>query len=636
MRSKRFASLVLGLVTSSTLAVSAAPLVELSGRIALADGTVPTGTRVKLGVDLNRDNEISSFEALTGTVNASGSYSVAYELDPTDVDLEFISFAASLVADYEARGFDALIDDGPLPLVVTIEREGYSTITRTLSSLLDNPRVDALLTPLEQVGCRDGVCRSASGGLEISGFPGGTGIARAYAKEYDPTLHTSRFPGSFSDSRDNLLISSGFVEVDLRDASGKHVSELSKPVKVRFQANEASYKTLKDLQANSARIEVPMYSFNEVKGQWVAEPDGVLEDADGELIPESELASIKSGGYPGPVYIAFTTKHFSTFNCDEPVAVRACVKGRLVDQDGSPVAAASVSAYGVSYTGSAGTMTTGADGRFAADLLKSETANEDSDNNGKRGEQRTARLHVYGALGAFVAPVFDVPTAQGSVGGNISRCMPAACDCEDLGDVVVEFETPRACEVTVRAKYSGRSLGAKATFDAGAAIDGATLRGDLVGDVSIPVESSVGVCGGATCYASTANSDGSATFVVPVIGDSPRLELHANLNFVEGGTVHFYTGTVTVDGCARGETALSSEVEIEADHVALGNMGDFIASLGAGPSVGDGSKLDELKDPAGCGCSTVGAAGRASALGGGLLGALGLWIRRRSRRNSGV
>jgi hypothetical protein len=631
---KRALSLVLGLVSTCTFTASAAPLLELSGKVALADGAVPTGTKVKLGVDLNRDNEIQEFESLTGSANADGSYQVGYDLDPSDVDLEFIAYATEVVAKYQTDGFESLIEDGPLPLVITIEREGYSTLTRTFSSLLDNPRLDALLTPLEKIGCTDGVCRTGSGGIEISGFPGGTGIERAFAKEYDPTQDTSRFPGNFSDSGGNLLISSGFLEVDLRDSSGAHVHELPEPVKVRFQPNKVSWKTLRDLDANSSRIEVPMYSFDEVKGQWVAEPDGVLEDEDGKAIAESELAAIKSGGYTGKVFIAFSTKHFSTFNCDEPVESRACVKGRLV-KDGQPLAGISVSANGVNYTGTAGTLTTGLDGRFASDLMKSETANEDVDGNGKRGETFTAQLAATSELGIFVGAAFDAPTVQGSIGGDIATCKPASCDCLDLGDIEVTFEMPRACEVTVHATYSGKSIGAKANLAAGDALEGATLRGELMGDISMPVSATAEACGAGSCYSSVASANGTATFIVPVIGDAPEIKLHAEHYFTDSGAAHAYVGDVTIAGCARGQSKVEVTAEVEADHAALGDMGSFIDSLGAGSANDDGDGWPVPEDGAGCGCSYVGAMGQAGALGVSVVSALGLALRR-IRRRSGV
>ncbi len=645
MRTQVLVAAVLASVVGSPSVASAERLFELSGTVGLADGNIPSDTTVRLGVDLNRNGELESFETVKGTIDSSGNYQLGYELDPADVDLELITFAAGLVAEYQARGFDALLDDGPLPLVVTVEREGYSTITRTLSALLDNPRVDALLTPLEQVHCRGGVCQSPSGGIEISGFPGGTGIARAFAEEYDPTLHTSRFPGSFSDSENNLLISSGFVEVDLRDENGAHVSNLSAPVKVRFRANESSWNTLRDLEPNTGRIEVPMYSFNETNGLWVAEPDGVLEDAKGALVPEPELAAIKSGTYAGPIYITFSTKHFSTFNCDEPVEARACVKGRVVGTDGQPLSGVSVSANGVNYTGSAGTMTTNLDGAFAADVLKSELSDEDVDYNGEFGQTFTASVVVASELGLFRGRAFDSPSTQGSIGGNIATCRPEECDCVDLGDIEVELEEPRACEVTVRATFSGQSSGEPPTLEAGDPIEGAIAHGNLLG-IEVPVSAIANACAGVRCHGGFINADGTSTFVVPVVGDESEVQIRVQQTLKDGDISHMYTGEVTVAGCARGEAALSAVVEVQANHKGLGDMGAYIGSLGNGGSVGSGGgvgspyptqndEIDPLQSP-GCGCDYAGAAGQVSALAGGLVGTLGLLLRRRSRRNAGV
>ena len=193
------------------------------------------------------------------------------------------------------------------------------------------------------------------------------------------------------------------------------------------------------------------------------------------------------------------------------------LRTRFIVKDGQPLAGISVSANGVNYTGTAGTLTTGLDGRFASDLMKSETANEDVDGNGKRGETFTAQIAASSELGIVVGAAFDSPTVQGSIGGDIATCKPASCDCLDLGDIEVTFEMPRACEVTVHATYSGKSIGAEANLAAGDALEGATLRGELVGDISMPVSATADACGAGSCYSSVASANGTATFVVPVM-----------------------------------------------------------------------------------------------------------------------
>lgn len=238
MRKSWVIALAGGVGWSSVAGPAAAEeLFSFSGRVALADGVTPEGTRAKLQVDLDRDGKLESFETVTATVGADGSYELSYELDVKDVDLELVKVVSRVVADYQARGFESLLDDGPLPIVLTFEREGYGTVVRRLTSLFRDPSLDAVLAPLSDVQCADTSCLSIDGGVRFGDFPGGTKIARAYASAYDPSLETSRFPGLFTDRANALLVSSGFAEINLYREDGSAVHEVSAPVRTRFEAN---------------------------------------------------------------------------------------------------------------------------------------------------------------------------------------------------------------------------------------------------------------------------------------------------------------------------------------------------------------------------------------------------------------
>jgi MYXO-CTERM domain-containing protein len=627
---------VLAALALSAGSASAEQVFAVSGRVGLADGAVPSGTTVRLKLDLDRDGEFSSFETLSGKVDDSGTYSLSYDLDPSDVDFEFIEFVAGLLIEYEARGFEALIDQGPLPAVMSFEREGYSTVTKRLTTLLEDPEIDAMLAPLSSIACTSEGCRTANGGVFLGDFPGGTGIARAYAETYDPLANQPRFPGSFSDSKGNLLISSGFTEIDLRDAQGKKVTKVSSPVSVRYQAKPGAWHTLRDLEPGSGKIEVPMYSFDETIAEWVAEKDGVLETDSGQPIPEPALESIKDGSYDGAVMIAFETVHFSTFNCDAPVEKRSCVKGRLVDELGNPLPGLTASVSGISYTGSAGSMLTGLDGTFASDLMKSEGTSEDVDGNGRRGETFAAQVVVSGSVGLFVGESFDTPSGEASIGGSTPDCKPADCPCEDLGDVVVTFETPRACEVSVQATFSGFALLGAAPVDEGDAIADLKVRGTLSGATSVPPSASLAVCDGVKCYAGTTDAEGTTTFVVPVVGDEPHLEIGAELSVNGEGDVNYYAGTLTVAACARDEASVA--VDLPLDY--FGGMQDlsgYIAALGPGSSSSSSGGFDGPDFPespsSGCGCRASTQESPRSAWLFGLSWVLGLALRRRARRS---
>lgn len=608
---------------------------SFSGRVALADGVAPDGVKVKLQVDLDRNGKLQSFETVSATTASDGSYTLQYDIDPKDVDFELVKFASQLVAAYEQRGFDALLDGGPLPVVLTFEREGYGTVVRRLSTLFQNPSLDAALTPLRDVQCRGDSCLSADGGVRFGDFPGGTKIARAYADAYDPGLDTARFPGLFSDKDNALLVSSGFAEINLYREDGSAVHELSAPVKTRFEAKRESWATLPDLEPNSGRIELPMYSFDQASGEWVSEANGELTLASGKVVSEELLSALHDGSFNQSVFVSFETTHFSTFNCDAPIDERACVKGRIVAKGtGKALAGVSVAVSGVSYTGSAGALITGADGAFATDVRKSELPTEDLDRNGERGELLQAHVTATGT-GVFVGAAFETPTVQGSV-GQVSRpgCKPAECDCLDLGDVEVEFEEPRLCELSLEALFSGNHVvGEGGPLQAGDAVVDATVRGSLAGGVQLPQAAVAAVCQGGGCGPVLVPESGMVTFSVPVVGSAPQIKLDASWSVNVDGELHYYSGSRVVAGCARDESAAPAVGTLELDHSGVSSLGDFIASLGDGVEAPSGNgPINELKDPlgGGCGCRL---GGPAAPRGGALLWlclALGAtWARRR-------
>ncbi len=631
-------SATLGALITTGGAASAQTLFDVSGQIRLADGLSPRGTRVGLQVDLDRDGEFASYETVSATADGDGAYTIRYELNPLDVDFEFIAYVSQVIADFEARGFDSLLDQGPLPGVLTFEREGYSTTVRRFSTNYSSPSLDALLAPLQEVQCSASGCQAANGSVRITGFPGGTGIDRAYAQAYDPNLDTPRFPGSFADSDDNLLISSGFAEIDFRDENGNRVESFTSPLSVRFEAKPDSWSTFVDLEPGTGRIEVPMYSFNADIAQWVGEQDGELQGRDGTAIDEDLLPSIVAGDYSGTVFVAFETTHFSTWNCDRPVQTRTCVKGRLVDASGSPLPGIQVDVQGVSYTGTNGTITTGANGWFATDVMKSEGPSEDVDNNGTVGEVFTARVTAAGGAGVFVGAPFETSTLQRSASGRgVPSCQPSSCDCPTLGDVTTSFEPPRLCEVTVSAEFSGQHLiGDGGPLAAGDVVVGAMVRGELTGGVSTPSAATAGVCANEQCDSGTIDETGSVTFMVPVIGDAPRIQLQANFETSEDGELHYYSGSVTIDGCSTGESSLTEPIALSLNHSSLTGLLSFIQSLGSGPSQSSDNDDEGLTDPTedyeGCGCSAAGRTappGLSLALA--LAGMLALGRRRRRR-----
>jgi hypothetical protein len=122
-----------------------------------------------------------------------------------------------------------------------------------------------------------------------------------------------------------------------------------------------------------------------------------------------------------------------------------------------------------------------------------------------------------------------------------------------------------------------------------------------------------------------------------VVGDEPEIRVNVDFTTDVDGALHYYTGSLSVPGCGRGESELAAEIEVEADHVSLSSLADFIWDLGpesppqsSSPGAGDvGSGPGPGR---GCGCGVQGGGGARAAQSYALLLVLGLWGRRRARR----
>ena len=118
----------------TALPADATTVFEAFGTITLTDGSSPAGTRVTLKIDLNRDGKFAKYETVSATANAGGGYELDIDLDPTKVDWDLVVAVTEILADFADGGFDALITGGPLSVVLSYEKEGYSKVVHTLST----------------------------------------------------------------------------------------------------------------------------------------------------------------------------------------------------------------------------------------------------------------------------------------------------------------------------------------------------------------------------------------------------------------------------------------------------------------------------------------------------------------------
>ena len=113
---------------------------------------------------------------------------------------------------------------------------------------------------------------------------------------------------------------------------------------------------------------------------------------------------------------------------------------------------------------------------------------------------------------------------------------------------------------------------------------GASIGGELTGSSNGVVGSSDAICKGQRCYSGISDFTGATTFVVPVVGNAPQIKLSATLEQPAGTTIHYYTGSLIIDGCAADQAAISGSVQLPVKHAALSTVATFIGALGGGPA----------------------------------------------------
>jgi hypothetical protein len=311
-------------------------------------------------------------------------------------------------------------------IVVTFSLDGYAAAIKTLDvGALGTTTVDATLSEMADLSCEEGSCRDSDGAVQIQGVA----IASGHAQVFNPVTDADQFPGGFADESGDMLVSAVFAAFDLRDADDNPIDTLpaGETATVRLKTPRDTWSVISDLETGNGQIDVPMYSFDETTGEWVAEGRGHLESGTGEILAEAQLASIRDGSYTDVVYSVFEAGHFSYWNVDWPISTHTCIRGRVVDGSGSPVAGVKVSVQGLTYSGTSSPQMTGADGTFCVDVMRSEAAGEDVNNNGVTGEtQQVLITVVQGANGYRFGP-YSLPTAQ------------ATCPdgCQDAGDLAL-------------------------------------------------------------------------------------------------------------------------------------------------------------------------------------------------------
>jgi Leucine-rich repeat (LRR) protein len=209
---------------------------------------------------------------------------------------------------------------------IWFEKEGYAKTQKLINVSEDLPnRVDATLFNIEKTakltdegGKIEGDDFSVE--IEPGGFvyPDGEVVEGEVTVSVTPFLISDEnfidaFPGEFRGTREDgsetAIESFGFINVDLQDENGEPV-QLADGVKANIQIKAPS---------NSPST-IPMWYYDFKKAQWIEEG---------------------SGSFANGIYTA-TVNHFTPWNWDKPVELRAKIIGKVVDNDGNPIEGANL------------------------------------------------------------------------------------------------------------------------------------------------------------------------------------------------------------------------------------------------------------------------------------------------------
>lgn len=400
-------------------------------------------------------------------------------------------------------------------LLVSFEQAGSAKLARTFRVYSAAAvSVSPTMRPLTSLTCdTGGACQLDSGKLTLGNLDAGT---YGKARVFNPATEIGAFPGSFSDSAGNLLVSGVFSALEMKTASGAALTQM--PVRataasgatiqaaadLKMEVPKETWPSVRDMTpSGDAVIVVPLYAFNEATGQWQYERDGALVDGTGAEIPASQLAAIRAQTFAGPIFARGQVTHFSWWNVDWPVETHGCVTGRVLDAAGHVATGAvvTVSLADAKHNGTSQPVTVGADGRFCLESLRSEGAGEDVDGDGVTGETHHVVVRV-----TFGGALYDLG-AHAMPGGN-GTC-GASGACLDLGDLRLTDAT----RLTARTCTLRGTVRKASVPQAGVAVWG--------WDESLPWDLYDAACGASwSACAPMASTDpeGAYSLVVPMIG----------------------------------------------------------------------------------------------------------------------
>lgn len=487
----------------------------VQGRVSMQEtgqqASARSGASVRLSADRNADGTLSAAEMVETTTDSDGKYRLQLAV---------------------TRG---------TTVVIRFQDDGAVTVHRTLvAGPKANVRENVTLVPSMPLECAGGRCAVEDKRVSVEGLANGMG---GQARIFNPTTERDQFPGAFSEATGSLLISGVFSVVELTDSNGQPISQLTTPAVLRMNLPQETWKVVKDIHAGTGAIEVPMYAFDDVAGTWKAQGEGVLEDGAGRAFVEADLAGIRAGTYQGSVVARATVNHFSAWNVDWPVDTKGCISGVILDREGNPAEGATVSTAGVTYDGHSAGVTVGPDGRFCVDVMRSDGAGEDVDQDGITGEEQRVKVRVAHRGLLYEMGEFSTPVTQGTCANG---------NCKDVGTLRISQDNeliPVPCSYQGTVKDKG-----------GQALEGVSVMG---WDPSLDPEMMISACfGGAsagTCqFIATTDSAGQFTLRTAIL-DGVSLFANRTENLGEGHT-RITAGSASVRGCLGTPVDITAEV----------------------------------------------------------------------------
>lgn len=286
---------IVGLIPSLEPCGPPEKIIAVSGRILFDDETPVEGAQVSANVAPEGSVAILLAVPLSQTVtDAAGNF--ALEVGPVALPVRVL--------------VEVSFQPDSLPLLETAKwLNAAGTVLDVGIITIPNPQGT-------EVSLDGGAGQSDDGSVNVTGMP--AEVDRLFMRSYDPDLNAEAFPGEFAEMGSIPLNSAVFLWMEALDAQGNPVEDLSQAATVRTLVPRSQWVDLEDITADTDRIEIPIYFYNEDLNVWEEQGVGWLEHDSGMVLPEDAQPLILDGSLPGQIFATFETNHLSWMNVDYP------------------------------------------------------------------------------------------------------------------------------------------------------------------------------------------------------------------------------------------------------------------------------------------------------------------------------